>query len=116
MKLSLDQFLEHLDVEIGSALAGTLSCRENKKRLWQVIYREEDRVAALWKEFDYRFVLTPRMMVSPMCGMFYGVGFKVEGEAERKLEEEKSVKVVSPIFKFWPFKHGKFTPKIQTTD
>ena len=55
------------------------------------------------------------MMVGPMCSMFYGVGFKVEGEAERKLEEEKSVKVL-PMFKFWPFKLGGHVPKIRTTD
>lgn len=131
MKLSLDQFLEHLDVEIESGLAGTIPTSQEKDKLYKFICKEEDRVAALRKDFDYKFVLTPRMMVSPMCGMFYGVGFKVEGEAERKRsgcelrvagQKELSCKggesaKVSPMLKFWPFyKPSSYFPKIQTTD
>ena len=112
MKLSLEQFLNHLDVEVEAGLVGMASDRKGKERLWPVINAEEDRVAALRKDFDYEFVLTPRVLAAPFPGgnMVLAFGYRIEGEAERKLAEKEWK--VSPMFKVWPFK----PIKIQTID
>jgi hypothetical protein len=104
MKLSLEQFLDHLDVAIMADMAGALSSEEKKRRFWTEANKEEDRVAALHKDFDYKFVLTPRVSARPIpCGnMVLALGYKIEGEAERTLEAEK-LKVIPGMLKLFPF-------------
>lgn len=89
MRLSLEQFLEKVDFEMESGLAGTLSTGDKKVHLWNVIAEEEKRVAALSRDFDYRFVLTPTVEVLALpFALAFGVRWKIEGEGERKPTEK----------------------------
>lgn len=104
MKLSLNQFLDHLDAAIMAGLAGKLPSEKKKREFWTEANKEEDRVSAIRKDFDCQFVLTPRLSARPIpCGnMVLALEYKIEGEAERKLEAEK-FKVIPGMLKLLPF-------------
>ncbi len=110
MKLSLDQYLRLLDFEVVDGLAATLSSREKKERLWAGIQQEEDRVAGLKRDFTCDIVVKPRMpFILFKGGMVSLGGVKLEGELERRLEEEK-FKLKPGMLKFWPFYKGSIVP------
>lgn len=105
MKLSLNQFLDHLDVAIMTGLANRLPEDDEKRReFWAEVKKEEDRMDALCKDFDCKFVLTPRVSAIPIpCGFtVLALEYKIEGEAQRKREAEK-YKVIPGMFKLFPF-------------
>lgn len=86
MKLSLEQFLRYLDVEIEKEMEATLP--DGKKAdFWGVVVKEEKRVSGLKMDFEYEFVLTPQVGILPLPGLLATfVTYKIEGEAERELK------------------------------
>jgi hypothetical protein len=104
MKLSLEQYLRHVDASIRPSLAGTLS-EGKREEFWNIISEEKRRMDGHGKDFDCEFVLTPTdAMIAPF-GLVLFDKFKVEGEEERKLRAEPwNWRALTQIFKqSWPF-------------
>ncbi len=117
IELSLEQYLIKVDFLMESALAAGLSDRGNKEHLWSTIAEENRRVfySRQRRDFDYRFVLMPRVLKIPTCcGAFHFLeGFKVEGEEERKLETAGRThrSALTRMLKaVWPFHKGMAGP------